>query len=88
MWLARLHISVREIHPGLRLLICAVVGGVIFRVLQDGWGTAEAAALGWVAAVLLFLLLTALAIGVASPDRFFNTVILALTVNFLVNAFQ
>src|SRR5579859_2292576 len=69
MWLARLHIGVREIHPGLRLLICAVVGGVIFRVLQDGWGTAEAAALGWVAAVLLFLLLTALAIGVASPDR-------------------
>ena len=69
MLLARLHTHARGVHPGLRLLICAVAGGVLFRVLQDGWGMAEAAALGWIVAVLLFLLLTTLAVGLASPDR-------------------
>ena len=69
MLIARLHTDVRGIHPGLRLLICAFVGGVLFRVLLDGWGFAEAAASGWIVAVLLFLLLTGLAVGVASPDR-------------------
>jgi uncharacterized membrane protein len=69
MLLARLHTHARGVHPGFRLLICAVAGGVLFRVLQDGWGMAEAAALGWIVAVLLFLLLTTLAVGLASPDR-------------------
>jgi uncharacterized membrane protein len=69
MLLARLHTDVRGIHPGFRLLICAVVGGVLFDALRKGWGIAQAAALGWIVAVLLFLLLTVLAVGVASPDR-------------------
>jgi len=69
MLLARLHSGVRGIHPGFRLLICAVVGGVLFDALREGWGIAEAAALGWIVAVLLFLVLTVLAVGVASPDR-------------------
>src|SRR4029077_15629566 len=69
MLLARLHTDVRGIHPGFRLLICAVVGGVLFDALRQGWGIAQAAALGWIVAVLLFLLLTVLAVGVASPDR-------------------
>ena len=69
MLIARLHTHARAIHPGFRLLICAVVGGVLFDALRDGWGSAEAAALGWIVGVLLFLLLTALAVGVASPDR-------------------
>jgi uncharacterized membrane protein len=69
MLLDRLHVSIRKIHPGLRLLICALAGGVLIHQLRHGWGTAEAAALGWILAVVLFLLLTALAIGPASPDR-------------------
>jgi uncharacterized membrane protein len=69
MSLARLHIHVRAIHPGFRLLICAVAGGVLFHGLQDRWETAQAAAVGWILAALLFLLLTALAVGLASPDR-------------------
>jgi uncharacterized membrane protein len=69
MLLARLHVSVREIHPGLRLLICAFAGGVFVRALQERWGAAQAAAFGWIVAVSLFLLLTALAVGMASPDR-------------------
>ena len=50
MLLARLHVSVREIHPGLRLLICALAGGVFVRVLQERWGAAQAAAFGWIVA--------------------------------------
>ena len=69
MLIARLHARVREIHPGFRLLICALVGGALFRSLQEGWGVAEAAAFGWIVAVALFLVLAALAVGVASPDR-------------------
>jgi uncharacterized membrane protein len=42
---------------------------VLFRALQDDLGLARAAALGWIAAVLLFLVLTAVAVGMASPDR-------------------
>ena len=69
MLIARLHVSVHKIHPGFRLLICALAGGGVFHLLQGDWGVAEAAALGWVVAVSLFLVLTALAIGPASPDR-------------------
>jgi len=69
MLIARLHASLREIHPGFRLLSCALVGGVLFRLLAQGWGAAAAAAFGWIVAVLLFLAMTALAIGPASPDR-------------------
>ncbi len=69
MLLTRLHTKVRAIHPGLRLLLCALAGGVLFHLLREGWGVAEAAAFGWVVAVFLFLVLTALAIGPASPDR-------------------
>ena len=69
MLVARLHARVREIHPGLRLLICALVGGFLFYLLRQGWGAAGAAAFGWVVAVFLFLAMTALAIGPASPDR-------------------
>jgi uncharacterized membrane protein len=69
MLLARLHARVREIHPGFRLLTSALLGGVLFYLLRDSWGAAEAAAFGWVVAVLLFLVLATLAVGVASPDR-------------------
>ncbi len=69
MLVARLHASVREIHPGLRLLLCAVTGGILFYLLRDDWGAAEAAASGWVVAVSLFLVLTTLAVGVAAPER-------------------
>ncbi len=69
MLVARLHASVRETHPGLRLLICALVGAVLFYLLRDDWGAAQAAALGWIAAVSLFLVLATLAVGGASPER-------------------
>jgi len=69
MLMSRLHVSVQKIHPGFRLLICALVGGGVFHLLEGSWGVAEAAALGWIVAVSLFLVLTALAIGPASPDR-------------------
>jgi uncharacterized membrane protein len=69
MLLARLHARVREIHPGLRLLICAMTGGLLFYLLRGDWGFAQAAALGWVVAVLVFLVLATLAVGVASPER-------------------
>lgn len=69
MMLARLHASARAIHPGLRLIICASAGGVVFSGLRTDWGTAPAAALAWVVAVLLFLVLATLAVGVASPER-------------------
>ena len=69
MLLARLHASVRGIHPGFRLVICALVGGALVYALEDNWGMAKAAAFGWVIAVALFLVLTGLAIGFASPDR-------------------
>jgi len=67
--LARLHIGVRGIHPGFRLLICTLVGVMLFQVMQDSLGTAAAAAFGWIVAVLLILVLIALAVGIASPDR-------------------
>jgi uncharacterized membrane protein len=69
MLLARLHAGVRGIHPGLRLLICAIAGGLLFYLLRNGWGFAQAAASGWIVAVLLFLVLATLAVGVASPER-------------------
>ncbi len=69
MLIPRLHASVRKIHPGVRLLICALVGGGAFRFLEESWGAAQAAALGWSLAVLVFLLLTWLAVGVASAER-------------------
>ena len=69
MLVARLHAGVRDIHPGFRLLICALAGGALFYVLRDAWGAAEAAAFGWVVAVSLFLVLATLAVGVASPER-------------------
>jgi uncharacterized membrane protein len=69
MLLARLHASVRGTHPGLRLLISAVAGGACFQVLVGAWGDVKAAAFGWIVAVLLYLALTALAIGAAPPDR-------------------
>ena len=52
MLLPRLHAGVREIHPGLRLLICALAGGVLVRALQERWGVAQAAAFGWIAQYL------------------------------------
>ncbi|MGH7126609.1 MAG: DUF1345 domain-containing protein [Stellaceae bacterium] len=69
MLLARLHASVRAIHPGFRLLICALVGAVIVYLLRYDWGVTQAAASGWVVSVALFLVLTTLAVGVASPER-------------------
>src|SRR5689334_18696010 len=69
MLLARLHVGIRDTHPGLRLLICTIAGGLLFYLVRDDWGIAPAAAFGWVVAVLLFLAMTALAIGPASPDR-------------------
>ena len=69
MLLARLHGRIREIHPGLQLMVCALAGGGVSHLLHGGWDVAEAAALGWVVSVSLFLVLTALAIGSAPPDR-------------------
>ncbi len=69
MLLARLHASIREIHPGLRLLVCAIAGSLLFSLVRDDWGTALAAAFGWIVAVSLFLVLAALAVGVAAPER-------------------
>jgi len=69
MTLARLHSAIRSIHPGVRLLICAVAGAGLFRLLAHAWGVAQAGAFGWIIAVLLFLMSTALAVGPASPDR-------------------
>ena len=69
MLLGRLHVGIRDTHPGLRLLICAIVGALLFYLLRADWGVAPAAAFGWVVAVFLFLVLATLAVGVASPDR-------------------
>ncbi|HKX07506.1 MAG TPA: DUF1345 domain-containing protein [Stellaceae bacterium] len=69
MLVARLHVSIRDTHPGLRLLICAIAGGLLFYLLRGDWGIAPAAAFGWIVAVLLFLVLATLAVGIASPER-------------------
>src|SRR5579864_945712 len=69
MLLSHLHRDLRRMHPGFRLLISAFAGGVLFEMFRDRWGAAEAAAFGWIVAELLFLPLTWLAVGTASPDR-------------------
>ncbi len=69
MRLGRIHTGLRRIHPGLRLLICTLAGAVLFRLLADSWGVPQAGAFGWIVATLLFLVSTALAVGLASPER-------------------
>jgi uncharacterized membrane protein len=64
--LARL---LRDSHPGPRVLVCTIVGGVLFYLLQGDWSTAEAAAFGWIIAVSLFLVMATFAVGLASAER-------------------
>ena len=69
MILARIHAGLRDGHPGLRLLVCAIVGALVFQSLRGDWGTADAAAFGWIIAVSLFLVSATLAVGLATPAR-------------------
>lgn len=65
----RLQDSLRDSHPGFRLLICGIVGTLLFQSLRGDWGIAKAAAFGWIVAVSLFLVSATLAVGLSTPEQ-------------------
>jgi uncharacterized membrane protein len=60
---------IRGLFSGGRLALCVVAGGAVFVALPPAWPLGQRLALAWVLAVLLFLLLTLVAVGRASPDQ-------------------
>ncbi|HTZ78459.1 MAG TPA: DUF1345 domain-containing protein [Stellaceae bacterium] len=66
---ARLRRIVRDLHPGIRLALCAGFGVAIFLELPQSWGLPMRSALGWVVGVALWLALIVVAVGHAAPER-------------------
>lgn len=69
MPLARLPRIFRDLHPGARLTICALLGAVLFLELPEPWGLAMRSALGWIFTVTIWLALIVMAVGNAAPER-------------------
>jgi uncharacterized membrane protein len=59
----------RDLYAGRRLVLCIALGAAVFLALPAGVAPPLKIALAWVAGVWLFLGLTALAVGDASPAR-------------------
>ena len=58
-----------ELYSGGRLVICVVVGAIVYAVVPTGEGAIVQLTLAWVVGVAVFLGLTRLAVGDASPER-------------------
>ena len=69
MHLGRFRGTLRDLHPGARLTLCALLGVVLFLNLPEHWGLAARSALGWIVGVSVWLLLIANAVGAAAPVR-------------------
>jgi len=69
MFFVHLRADLRDSPPGVRIVVCAVVGAAISALLPASWGAAQRVALGWISAVVVFLVLIVLVVAGGAPER-------------------